>query len=54
MISTPARIPEVMILSTEEIILSPPVTIAETVVTRLPPLPIIPPIRAPKIRLYAG
>ena len=50
LIRVPARIPEVIILSTEEIILCAPLTIVSTVNIRFP-LPITPPIRAPKIRL---
>lgn len=51
--SVPASIPEVSILSTDDIMLEAPETIVFTVSVRPPP-PITPPINAPNIRLYAG
>ncbi len=53
LIRAPARIPDVRIRSTDDIILDAPLTIVLTVCTRSP-LPISPPIRAPAMRLYAG
>ena len=53
LISAPARIPDVMMRRTEDIMLCAPLTMVFTVVTSPPP-PIMPPRRAPRIRLYAG
>ena len=53
LIRAPARIPDVRIRSTDDIILDAPLTIVLTVCTRSP-LPISPPIRAPAMTLYAG
>ena len=47
--SVPASIPEVSILSTDDIMLEAPETIVFTVSVRPPP-----PITPPNIRLYAG
>ena len=53
LIRAPAKIPDVSIRSTEDIILWAPATMVSTVVTRPPP-PTNPPIKAPRIKLYAG
>lgn len=53
LIRVPAKIPDVIILRTDDIILCEPDTIVATVVTKPPP-PMRPPINAPSIKLYAG
>lgn len=49
----PAKMPEVMIRRTEDIMLWAPEIMKSTVVASPPP-PMMPPMRAPRIRLYAG
>ena len=51
LINAPARIPDVMILSTDVIMLPAPVIMVETVRARSPYEPITPPIKAPMMRL---
>ena len=53
LISAPARIPDVRIRKTEDIIPCAPLIIVLTVPVSPPP-PMNPPINAPRIRLYAG
>ena len=50
LMSAPASMPEVMMRSTEDIMLCAPETMVFTVVTSPPP-PMMPPTSAPRIRL---